>query len=347
MRGTVRSLSNPKKVQHLRELCPGATHELELVEADLNSDHGWDDAVKDCTYILHVASPFPLSSPKDKNEVIKPAVEGTLFVLQAASRMSVPPKRVIITSSIAAIAYGRNTEGVKFTDDIWSVTDDPAHPINPYLESKTLAERAAWKFLSELPQDKKFEMATINPVLVLGPLLSSSDCSSVDSIKQVLLAEVPALPNIFLDIVSVFDVVRAHFLAMTTPEAAGKRFMVHGISMSLPQISDVLVEEFGPKGYSPTTLRVSKWFLSFTSLFYSRSRNILPMVDKVTDLNPNNAKNILGMKFNVDGPGMIKEIIYAAIHAGLIEDKSKGKTITSSYVRPDIDLTGIPRANEL
>jgi dihydroflavonol-4-reductase len=343
----VRSLSNPKKVQHLRELCPGAAHELELVEADLNSEAGWDEAVKDCTYILHVASPFPLKSPKDKYEVIKPAVEGTMLVLQAASRMSVPPKRVVVTSSVVAMSYGQNVQGVKFTDENWTVVDDPANPVSPYVESKTLAERAAWKFQSELPEHKKFEMVTVNPVLVMGPLLSSSDCTSVDIIKQVLLGQIPALPNLIFNVVSVFDVVRAHFLAMTKPEAAGKRFMVHGANISMPQISDVLVEEFRPKGYAPTTMRVSKWFLSFIGRFDEETRGILPMIDCEMDLYPNNARDILGMKLNVDGPGMIKEIIYAAIHAGLIEDKSKDKTITSSYVRPEIDLTGIPRADEV
>lgn len=218
VRGTVRSLSNPKKTQHLKELCPGAAHELELVEADLTSEKGWDEAVKGCQYILHVASPFPLKAPKDKYELIKPAVDGTLFVLQAASRLPVPPRRVVITSSVASIMYGHDDSTKVLTDETWSILDDPKHHVGAYGESKTLAEKAAWDFLASLPEEKKFELATVNPSLVLGPLLSSSDCSSVEFVSKILMAEYPALPNIYVDMVSVFDVAKVHLLAMTHPE---------------------------------------------------------------------------------------------------------------------------------
>ncbi len=104
VRGTVRSLANEDKIKHLRDLCPGSTHRTALVEADLTSDKGWDSAVAGCDYILQLASPFPINEPKDPNEVIIPVVEGTLRVLRAAAAQEVGklPKRIVLTSSVAA-----------------------------------------------------------------------------------------------------------------------------------------------------------------------------------------------------------------------------------------------------
>lgn len=202
----------------MNNLCPEAKYKLELVEADLTSEKGWDEAVKDCQYILHVASPFPLAAPKDKNELIKPAVEGTMHVLRAASRLPTPPKRVVVTSSCVSVMYGHGPETSTFTDETWTNLNHPNYPVGAYGESKTLAERAAWDFVNQLPEDKKFELATINPSLVLGPLLSSTDCSSAEFVSKILLAEYPGLPNIYIDMVSVLDVAKAHLLAMTHPQ---------------------------------------------------------------------------------------------------------------------------------
>jgi nucleoside-diphosphate-sugar epimerase len=200
VRGTVRSLSNEQKVAHLRDLCPGSLHTLELVEADLNSAEGWAEAVQGATFVCHVASPFPLKTPKDKNDLIKPAVEGTLHVLRAAAAASPPPSRVVVTSSFAAIGYGQESNPDKpyNENDNWTVVDDPQHPINAYTESKTLAERAAWDFVESLPAEQRFELVTVNPSLVQGPMLSSNGCSSAQVAKDLLTGKVPVLADIDL-----------------------------------------------------------------------------------------------------------------------------------------------------
>jgi nucleoside-diphosphate-sugar epimerase len=185
VRGTVRSLGNEEKVKHLRDLCPGSKYKIELVEADLMKEDGWAAAVQDCDYILHVASPFPLQEPKDPNDLILPAINGTLNVLKAASKLTKLPKRVVVTSSAASIAYGQDPTNKVFTDADWTVPDSKEFPIPTYNKSKVLAERAAWKFVEDLPADRRFELATINPTLVQGPMLSGSQCSSADIIKQV------------------------------------------------------------------------------------------------------------------------------------------------------------------
>lgn len=186
VRGTVRSLKNEDKVKHLRDLCPGSVYKVELVEADLMNEESWTAAVEGCDYILHVASPFVIDEPKDPNDLILPAINGTLNVLKVASKMAKPPKRVVVTSSSAAVMYGTNPDGKVYTDEDWTVIDSKEHPVAAYTKSKYLAEKAAWDFVEKLPADKKFELCTINPTLVQGPMLSGSQCSSAEIVKQVL-----------------------------------------------------------------------------------------------------------------------------------------------------------------
>lgn len=339
VRGTVRSLKKEQKIRHLRDLCPGSRYKMELVEADLTTDAGWDEAVNGCTYILHVASPFVIDEPADKNVLIVPAVEGTLRVLRAASRLSIKPKRVIVTSSVAAVAYG--SVKPQYTDNDWTVWDDPKHPIGAYVESKVKAERAAWDFLESLPANDRFELATINPTLVLGPMLSQSDCSSVSIIRKILMAELPGLPNLEFNIVSVFDVAKAHILAMTNPNAAGKRFIVTGCQMTMPEIAVALADEFKPKGYSPTTVTIPKFVIWLASFVDKQAKSTLPMIGKKKLVLPNNAKNILGINFHSDGPELLRRMAYGGISSGVIPDRSVGGEILKTYVRPEIDLSGI------
>ncbi|KAJ1389970.1 hypothetical protein B484DRAFT_409155, partial [Ochromonadaceae sp. CCMP2298] len=244
VRGTVRSLANPKVDA---DLCPGSRYKIELCEANLTDEESWTAAVEGCDYILHVASPFPLEEPKDPNDVIRPAVEGTLNVLKAASKMAKPPKRVVVTSSCAAIFGGTDPRNRVYTDDDWTDPTSKKFPISTYYRSKLEAERAAWAFVASLPKDRTFELSTVNPCLVQGPMLSGSSCSSADVIKQLMLGEMPALAHVTLGIVSVLDVARAHLLAMTVPEAAGKRFLLVNGNVTLKQMSNVLTKEFGPQ----------------------------------------------------------------------------------------------------
>lgn len=192
VRGTVRSLGNEDKVKHLRDLCPGSKHKVELVEADLLDEASWDNAVVGCDYILHVASPFSTVEPKDPNDLILPAVNGTLNVLRAASKLDKPPKRVVVTSSSAAVLYGTNPKDHTYTDADWTVPDSAEFPLTTYIRSKYLAEKAAWEFVESLPAEKKFELCTINPTFVQGPMLSGSQCSSADIVKQVRCISFPS-----------------------------------------------------------------------------------------------------------------------------------------------------------
>jgi dihydroflavonol-4-reductase len=138
---------------------------------------------------LHLASPFVLKEPKDKMEMINPAVNGTLFVLRAASRLAVKPLRVVLTSSIASIAYGSDPTTTIYGDDTWTDPNNPKFPIKTYYESKVLAERAAWDFVNSLPPENKIELATVLPALVLGPMIANNECESVTVIKNMLMGK--------------------------------------------------------------------------------------------------------------------------------------------------------------
>jgi nucleoside-diphosphate-sugar epimerase len=165
VRGTVRSLKDEKKVAPLRNLVQNPKHELELVEADLLKEEKWSDAVKGCTFVIHTASPFPNSSPKDENELITPAVNGTLYVLRACVQEGSKVKRVVLTSSVAAIAGSNFENNRTYTEKDWPNVDI----LDPYSKSKTLAEKSAWNFLEERKKNKLpcFELAVINPGYVM------------------------------------------------------------------------------------------------------------------------------------------------------------------------------------
>ncbi|MFI6869690.1 NAD-dependent epimerase/dehydratase family protein [Nocardia sp. NPDC050406] len=224
VRGTVRALGRPETTAHL----PG----VELFAADLESDAGWAEAVAGCRYVIHAASPFPAGEPEHEDELVRPAVDGALRVLRAAEAAGV--ERVVLTSSIAAVRVGH--ENV-CTEDDWS---DPAR-CNPYEKSKTLAERAAWEFARSRPG---FELAVINPGMILGPVQRAEARTSVDAVRLLLAGEMPGVPRIAFAMVDVRDVATAHRLAMESPGATGNRYICAGDLVSLPDAATVLATRY-------------------------------------------------------------------------------------------------------
>lgn len=215
-RTTVRSLSREADVRGMLEQA-GADHTaLEVVQADLLSDDGWAEAVAGCAYVLHVASPFPAQPPKDPDELVRPAREGTLRVLRAAHAAGV--RRVVLTSSYAAIGYGHHDDRL-YDENDWTDPDGPH--VFPYELSKTLAERAAWAYAEETG----LELTTVNPVVILGPALGPDSSTSLDIVVRLLTGKVPGLPRLTFGLVDVRDVADLHLRAMTSPAAAGERFL--------------------------------------------------------------------------------------------------------------------------
>jgi dihydroflavonol-4-reductase len=252
VRGTVRNKAKAD-VAHLHAIAERTGGSLELVEATLDADAGWAEAVAGCTYVWHVASPNPPSVPKDENELIRPAVDGTLRVLRAAAA-SGTVRRVVLTSSIDAITHGHEHSGGKvFTEADWSNVDGAA----AYARSKVYAERAAWEFVA----GADLELVALNPGLVLGPLLHAERTTSTEVVRRILAHDMPAVPRIGFSVVDVRDLATAHRLAMETPGAAGNRYIAAGEYLWMGEMAETLAAHFGPRGYKIPTRPLPYWLM--------------------------------------------------------------------------------------
>ena len=323
VRGTVRNLSNEKKVKPLRDILPDPKYPLRLIEADLQNPKSWVEAVRRCTYVYHVASPFPSAAPKHPDELIKPAVEGTTSVLTACKK-SGTVKRVVITSSIAAISSGNAGDPDKPQDHIYT-EEDWSNPVScqPYELSKYKAESAAWDFMKNLEEDKKFELVTCCPGYVMGPLLSaSSGDTSARACAVFLNNEMPAIPDIYTAVIDVRDVATAQIRAMEKPEAAGNRYLlVHNETSSFKEIADHLREEFGPQGYKVPSKMLPKAVAWFFHFFSSDMKLIYPTIGHKITWSNAKMKGELGVE-----PRPFKETMadmgYSVIEFGLVPKKS-------------------------
>ncbi len=260
--GTLRDLSRQGEVQAALARRTNSGDRLEFVQADLLSDAGWDQAVNDCTYVLHVASPFPLGEPEDEQQVIRPAVDGTRRVLQAASRAAV--KRVVMTSSTVAILTGRQPNGHRFDESDWANLDVRG---NAYGKSKTLAEQAAWNFMKGLEKGHAMELAVINPGFVLGPLLDAHMSSSGVLVEQLMKGKVPGIVRMHFEAVDVRDVADVHLLAMLSPAAAGERFICVGTSFWMKEVSDILSRHYSGRGDKVPMNVLPSWLVRLVGRF--------------------------------------------------------------------------------
>lgn len=220
VRGTLRSLDKAGAVRAALADVPDLAERLTFAAADLMHDDGWPEAIAGSTYVLHTASPVPARRPRDPQEVIAPAQDGTRRVLEASAAAGV--RRVVFTSSIAAVLSGRPRGTHVFTEEDWS---DLGADMSAYSRGKTLAERDAWAFVRALPPSRAMELATVNPSYVLGPSLAVGGNASNELVRKLVDREVPGVPRLMLPVVDVRDVAALHLLAMTRPEAAGQRFI--------------------------------------------------------------------------------------------------------------------------
>ncbi len=243
VRTTVRSLTREPDVRAmLKAGGVDAGERLSFIAADLENDAGWREAAAGCDYVLHVASPFPLGVPKHEDDLIVPAREGALRVLRAARDGGV--KRVVMTSSFAAIGYGHPPRTTPFDERDWTNLDRPH--VGAYPKSKTIAERAAWDFVA---REGGLELSVINPVAVFGPVLGPDFSTSIILTQRLLDGALPGLPRLQFGVVDVRDVADLHVRAMTNPAAKGERFLaVAGDFMSVAEIAQRAQVPFGFRG---------------------------------------------------------------------------------------------------
>jgi dihydroflavonol-4-reductase len=240
---------------------------LSVLQADLLSDDGWARAVEGCDYVLHVASPFPPSQPKDPDELIVPAREGTLRVLRVALDAGV--KRVVVTSSIAAVRNARHAARQPLTEEDWT---DPENPgLTPYAQSKTIAEQAAWALVRE--RDQVDRLTTVNPGAIIGPVLSDDRSYSLQSIER-MLDGMPGLPRLGFNFVDVRDVAKLEVTAMSSPEAAGERLIAAGKWLWMADVAEILRERLGDRAAKVPTRTVPNVLVRAISVFDSDLRSV-------------------------------------------------------------------------
>jgi nucleoside-diphosphate-sugar epimerase len=291
VRTTVRNLKRESDVRSMLSAAGvEAADRLSFVAADLEKDEGWAEAVAGCEFVLHVASPFPLRVPRDENELIIPAREGTLRVLRAARNAGV--KRVVLTSSFAAIGYGHEATTTPFDETTWSNLDGMVN-VPPYMKSKTLAERAAWDFIAR--EGGGMELSVVNPVGVFGPVLGPDYATSIVIVQRLMDGGVPACPRLSFGVVDVRDVVDLHLRAMTDPAAKGERFLaVAGESISMLEMALILKRRMGAAAKRVPTGQLPDWLLRTIAVFDPTVRQIVPELGKVKNASNEKARRVLG-----------------------------------------------------
>ena len=290
VRTTVRSLTREFEVRSvLKDAGMVNGGALSFVAADLTSDSGWADAVAACDYVLHVASPVHVEHVENEDDVIVPAREGTLRVLRAARDASV--KRVVLTSAFHAVAYGYKHTDHLFTEEDWSVLDGPG--VTAYTKSKTLAERAAWDFVAD--EGGSMQLATILPVAVMGPVMGKEISGSNNLIQRSLDGAMPGYPDLWIPIVDVRDVATAHLLAMTTPEAAGQRFLVSsGPALAMKQIGAILKANLGDAAKHVPSRSIPNVVVRVGSVFNKELRPFVPDLGFARKMTSTKAHVVLG-----------------------------------------------------
>jgi nucleoside-diphosphate-sugar epimerase len=266
----------------------GTDSRVSFHAADLVKDAGWSKAVSGCDYVLRVASPFPSTAPKDENETTVPARNGALRVLRAARNAGV--KRVVLTSSFAAIAYGHVPTDVPYDETSW--TDLNAPGVTAYAKSKTLAERAAWDFTAR--EGSGLESTVVNPVGILGPALGSDYGTSLAVIANLLQGKLPLLPRAWAGVVDVRDIADLHVRAMTDANAAGQRFLGTSGLMSLPDMAATLKQGLGVEARRVSTRTIPDWGVRLAARVDDNARLAVPMIGRSHRATSAKAEKLLG-----------------------------------------------------
>jgi len=289
VRGSVRSLDKAEKVRAGLAKAGAAIERLEFVRLDLTEDEGWTEAMAGCRYLLHTASPFVTRMPKDRMELVGPAIAGTRRAVEAALAADI--ERVVLTSSMAAMVYGHDAKRTApFTEADWTRLD--GRDINAYVESKTRAEREAWDVMEKA--GRSADLAVINPSAIVGPLLDDDPGTSVALMIRLMNGSVPAAPRMGFVLVDVRDVAAAHLAAMIAPSAGGHRFPLGDKSMALIDIANTLRAHFPERAGKLPRLVLPDWLVHLYGLFDSDLRGNLGELGIVKQLDSSAIIALLG-----------------------------------------------------
>lgn len=309
--GSVRSLARVQEVMdavrpHLEPTFELDQH-LSFVELDLTVDAGWDDAMRGIDVLLHTASPFPMSPPKQEDDLIRPAVDGTLRALKAAQSAGI--RRVVLTSSTASVIYRPlPPQGEMFDESHWTDVDYPT--CSPYAKSKTLAEQAAWDFVDN--HAPEMQLTTINPGFVLGPPLDDNFGTSMKTIMRLLSGKDPALPQVGFASVDVADVAAAHVGAIDNLETHGCRILVVERFMWFADIAHAIGNAFPDRKI--VTRLAPNWLIRFLGLFDQQIRTISPLLGQKFGVSNGHAKDLLALNFKDTRNSVVESARYLIDH---------------------------------
>lgn len=282
---TIRSLAKETAVRERLSVPAG---QVRFFAADLENDAGWVEAMAGCTHVAHLASPFPLTVPKNADELIVPAREGALRALRFARDAGV--KRFVMTSSAAAIAYGHDRSRTSFTEADW--TNVAAPGVQPYIQSKTIAERAARDWVAR--EGGGLEYCTVNPAAILGPVLGNDYAASIEIVKRLMDGSIPACPDIGFGIVDVRDVADLHVRALTAEGMAGERFIASGPFLKMIDVARILKSRMGPAARKVPTRGLPDFAVRIFALFDPAVRQLTGEIGKTRGMDASHAKAVLG-----------------------------------------------------
>jgi nucleoside-diphosphate-sugar epimerase len=290
VRTTVRSLTREASVRAmLRDAGADAGTRLSFFAADLTRDDGWAEAVAGCDFVIHVASPIPAVAPKTEDELIIPARDGVLRVLNAARDGRV--KRVVFTSTCGAIYYGHPPQTAAFDETSWTNINGD---MSAYVKSKAIAERAAWEFMAA--EGGALELSVVNPAGIFGPVLGADFSSSIELVTR-LMKGMPGCPQLHFGVVDVRDVADLHLRAMTHPAANGERFIaVSGDAMSMLEIAKVLKARLPDAATKVPSRELPNWLVRLAALLDPQMRQLLPMLGKIRNATSAKAERVLGWR---------------------------------------------------
>jgi dihydroflavonol-4-reductase len=291
VRGSVRHLDKSAKVAASLKNAGADISRLEFTALNLLDDRNWPEAAGDCRYLQHIASPLVVKTPKDRDELIRPAVEGTRRAIMAA--MAAGVERIVLTSSIAAIQYGHAGRTRPLTESDW--TDLGAKGVSAYAESKTRAEREAWALMDAA--GRRADLAVVNPGIILGPLLDEDPGTSVVLVQRLLDGTIPAAPRIDIGIVDARDVAALHLAAMTAPGAGGHRFIAVEASVSFMDLANILRENFPDCAGKLPRFEVPEWLVRLAGLFDATIKGNTAELGTHKRFDATPAKTLLGRDF--------------------------------------------------
>jgi dihydroflavonol-4-reductase len=308
VRGTIRDLARAGEVRGLLGL---DSTQLPLFPADLTSDGGWAEAMEGATHVCHIASPIPAAPPKHDDDLVIPARDGALRALRAAHAAGVT--RFVMTSSTAAVTYGKNAISRPFTEGDWT---DETHPDTyAYVRSKTIAERAARQWMRE--HGAPMEFVTINPGLVLGPILGRDFSTSLVALQKLLEGTLPGLPRLGFPVTDVRDVAEAHVRALSHPGIDGERFLVAGPFLWMEDIARILRRRLGREARRVPSMRLPDFVVRLSALFDPTVRMVTPELGRARAVDSSHVQHVLGLQLH-DAEDTIVETARSLIAAGIV-----------------------------